>query len=258
MTDELDHAKDDEAVSALAGARAHSGADPVNRALTYAVLALVAAVVAVLGYAVYATMRPAQQPRTAVERQILGLEAQLRSDPRPMILWVDYLSALIVAGQNTKAITVVEQGLRVQEDKAPLMVKRAQAEYALGRKDAAMATATDALKTAYAYRTKIVDKYWREKAVLVRAPDSDAIVDAEILRAKVYLERAKTSEAIASYTAALKVEPRMADVLVMRGEAYIVSDETAKARSDFQEALKYDPTNADALAGLARTKGESK
>jgi tetratricopeptide (TPR) repeat protein len=260
MTDELDHARDDEAVPqpSRARTRARSEADPLNRALTIAALVMVVVIVGVLGYAVYATMRPAQQPRTAVERQVLVLETEIKTNPKNVVAWIDYLQALLVGGQNTKAIAVANEGVSKFEDKAPFIELRAEAEYALGRKDAALATAGEALKVARAFRKKTVDEYWQDKVVRVRPPDSEAIVDAELLRARIYVERSLTEKAIASYTVALAEDPRMADVLTMRGEAYLTARETAKARLDFTEALKYDPTNADALAGLARTKGESK
>jgi tetratricopeptide (TPR) repeat protein len=259
MIDELDHARDDEAVPqpTRARARARSDADPVNRALTIAALTMVVVIVGVLGYAVYATIRPVQQPRTALERQILATDADLQINPTSMDAWFDHVAGLTAARQYTKAIAAIERGLPLLQDKAPLLALRAEAEYRLGRGDKALATAAEALEVAGKYRKEMVAKY-EQKGARITPPDIDAIVDAELVRAMIYVERNQVDKAIASYTAALKESPRMADVLAMRGSAYLKVGDTDKARADFQKALTYDPKNADALAGLARTKGESK
>jgi tetratricopeptide (TPR) repeat protein len=260
MTDELDHARDDEVAEGRPSTqpRGHQDVDSVNRALTIAALVTVVLIVAVLGYAVYATVRPVQQPRTVTERQVLMLEALVASTPTNVDMWVDYLSALIRAGRGTTAIAAADRGIALVQDKAPLMARRAEAEYALGRKDAALETASEALRVAAVYRKKTAEKYWQEQKVVVRLPDSEAIVDAELLRAKVYSDRGQADKAIASLTAALAENPRMSDVLAMRGEAYVAKRDNAKALSDFKEALKYDPANAEALAGVARIEGDSK
>jgi tetratricopeptide (TPR) repeat protein len=256
MTDEHDDALPEVNLRrARSGGPILAGGDRVNRVLVIAALTVVVLIVGVLGYAVYATVRPARQPRTAVERQVLVLESELRANPKSTFAWIDYVGALIAAGQNSRAIAAADRGALQVEDKAALLALRAEAEHAIGRDDTALATATEAIKVAYAYRGKMVDQYL-QKGVRITPPGSAAIVDAELVRAGIYLERGQTAKAIASYDVALAEDPRMADVLAMRGQVYLKQQNPGKARSDFQQALRYDPKNTDALAGLATTEGE--
>jgi tetratricopeptide (TPR) repeat protein len=62
----------------------------------------------------------------------------------------------------------------------------------------------------------------------------------------------QTAQAVASYTAALKLAPKNVKLLVKRGwaRADLKPPRYDDARDDFEEALRLDPTHAEAYAGL--------
>jgi tetratricopeptide (TPR) repeat protein len=63
-----------------------------------------------------------------------------------------------------------------------------------------------------------------------------------------HYEKKDYDKAIADYTEAIKLNPRLAEAYADRGDAYFVKDPN-KALMDFEAALKIDPHNAKAKSG---------
>jgi tetratricopeptide (TPR) repeat protein len=254
MSSDVERARpaSDEAPRQAPPLRGKATQDPVNRALLIAALVVVIVILGMIVYAVWAVMVPPSVPRTAVEQRIgLALEA-IKQDPKVLGRWLDYVSALIESGQNEKAITAADQGVRSLENKAPLIALKARALHNLGRDTSALEVANEAIATAVAYRKKLTADL-SQKGVNVPTPGSNALVDAHLLRAEILTSRKAYAQAVTEYTKALKEQPMMADVLVMRGDAYLATGDATAARADYKKALKYDPSNKDALAGLTKT-----
>lgn len=77
------------------------------------------------------------------------------------------------------------------------------------------------------------------------APDR---LKALLARAAAYARKSEPDRAIADYTAALKYDPFMPDVLNARGELWRLKGERSRAVMDFAAALRIDPQHAAARA----------
>lgn len=84
-------------------------------------------------------------------------------------------------------------------------------------------------------------------------------LDADILsdRARAYAGKQSWAKAESDLTAALLVNPDRADLYVLRGSARHALGRKADARIDFDRALKLQPYNPDALLERGTTKFES-
>ena len=84
-------------------------------------------------------------------------------------------------------------------------------------------------------------------------------LDADILsdRARAYAVKLSWAKAESDLTAALLVSPERADLYVLRGSARHALGRKTDARVDFDRALKLQPRNPDALVERGATKLES-
>lgn len=223
----------------------------VDSILLSAVFVAVILVVAAVGYLVYAVIARPIAPRTEIERRVYYYEQGVSAEPTNTVLWTSYASALIDAGQYNRADGVIRDALRAAKDKAGLLVQRARLEHLRGQDDRALKTADDAIDAVDETR-----KAYSEKAVKqgIGAPfaRSDDIINANILKAEIYEDRGQTQRAIDAYTAALKEEPLMADVLAARGDLHLKLGDQSAARKDYRAALRYDPENDVATQGLEK------
>jgi tetratricopeptide (TPR) repeat protein len=80
-----------------------------------------------------------------------------------------------------------------------------------------------------------------------KAPKADRI-KAVIARAAAYDRKGETDRAISDDDTALRLDPKMADVLNARGELYRKKGDRVHALSDFGNAVKLDPNHAAAKA----------
>jgi cytochrome c-type biogenesis protein CcmH/NrfG len=100
--------------------------DAVNRRLLIAVLAMIIAVLGVVGWLVYSVVVLAAAPRTAVEREVMKLESLSRTQPNNGEVWADWATALIASGDLQKAADVISRGSTVASDTAPIKVAEAR------------------------------------------------------------------------------------------------------------------------------------
>ncbi len=65
-------------------------------------------------------------------------------------------------------------------------------------------------------------------------------------RGVAYYARGELDEAIASYTEAVRLNPKLADAYLNRGAAYDAKGELDEAIADFTQALRLNPKDAEA------------
>jgi tetratricopeptide (TPR) repeat protein len=87
--------------------------------------------------------------------------------------------------------------------------------------------------------------YLAEVASLV-APDTVAEFET---RASRRYDEGRYDQAIADYTAALRIDPQLTSAMVNRGWAYSLKQDYETARADFDAALKLDPEMRGAYSG---------
>jgi tetratricopeptide (TPR) repeat protein len=87
--------------------------------------------------------------------------------------------------------------------------------------------------------------YLEEVASLV-APDTVAEFET---RASRRYDEGRYDQAIADYTAALRIDPQLTSAMVNRGWAYSLKQDYETARADFDAALKLDPEMRGAYSG---------
>lgn len=94
------------------------------------------------------------------------------------------------------------------------------------------------------------------------APASESAVSAETMSFSDYLDlgnkclsEGNYEEAIIAFTAAIEIDPNIADAYLGRAEAYVFSGETAEnlssALADYENVLAMDETNAAVYLGIA-------
>src|SRR5260370_73981 len=70
-------------------------------------------------------------------------------------------------------------------------------------------------------------------------------------RGRAYRAKGDNDHAIADYTKAIKLDPKLANAYDNRGRAYRAKGENDRATRDFKEAIRLDPKLAPALKALA-------
>lgn len=242
-----EHARDDDRLPPARPAIA----DPVSRWLVYAALVAAAAVLALLAYAIYASITGPRAPRTALERDIMALESIVVHNPKSPHAWGDYVKSLVVAGRYGEAARVVADARSEVGTATAVHIEEARLHFARGKEDRALElldrAVTQANAEMEAQRASQV-----AKGVTV-APDSTDIIAANILKAEVYERLGMWREAVDAYTAALEHSGSMADVLSSRGEAHLELGDATNARADFERALEFIPDYEPALDGLKRS-----
>ncbi|MDH4140590.1 MAG: tetratricopeptide repeat protein [Coriobacteriia bacterium] len=227
--------------------------DRITRWLAYGIFVLLLAILTLVFYVVWTGVLGPLPPRTYVERDLQRLETMVEEKPQVEQVWRDYLRALIVAGQYSKAHRVVEEGRSVLASATAIVdVEEARLLNSEGNPDEAMAILDAAIES----QANLLDEQIAELAARsIRAsraslPGGDTLVDAHILRAQILSTLGRWDEATEAYTEALDLDPVMADVLVARGYAYVESGQADKARKDFERALEFIPGLETAAAGL--------
>lgn len=232
------------------------GRDPVARALMMGIVIALVAVLATLGYGIYAVTQKAKAPRTLAERQLMLYESLVKGGQTDPKIWSGYAAVLVDTKQYALAEQVIDRGIKAAKNDSSILLQRARLHDARGQQDLALKDIQDTLAAVDA-EEKVELKALQEKGVKMPLGVNDATIGALVLRAGIYERLLKWSDAATAYTAALKEDPTMSDILVMRGAAYVELDQPDKARADFTSALKMAPDYAPALQGLERLKKET-
>jgi tetratricopeptide (TPR) repeat protein len=227
--------------------------DAVNRRLLIAVLAMIIAVLGVVGWLVYSVVVLAAAPRTAVEREVMKLESLSRTQPNNGEVWADWATALIASGDLQKAADVISRGSTVASDTAPIKVAEARLLVRQSRPGDAVKILDTLVKSMLEQETSRAKALAAADTVVPRdVLTSPFLVDAQILRGDVLAGQGKVAEAIVAYSFALERNPQMSDVLAARGDLYARSGKPEDAERDYRKALTMLPDFAPAIDGLKR------
>ncbi len=87
---------------------------------------------------------------------------------------------------------------------------------------------------------------------LMPASNREARFDALTLRASIYLQTGRDSEALSDLTSAIAIEPESFSTLYLKANTEYALEQYAAAKSDYQRMLRINTRSAEALLGLAR------
>jgi tetratricopeptide (TPR) repeat protein len=221
-------------------------ADPVVRAMTYALVGLI---ICVLATGVLTTTGP----RSAIEQQLLTASAQ--SGGGAGEAQAPYITALIASGDLSAArLSLSQARASVGATMAVPRLDLAEARLFTAEKDYAKAvtfanTAMKGYKARFDARVKKGDK----KAAAVGAAGYDEdYYNAALVKAFALVELRRWKDAVAAFDLFIRMNPTAADILIDRGNAKAELKDKAGAEKDFREALRFGPDNAEAKAGLTK------
>jgi tetratricopeptide (TPR) repeat protein len=217
----------------------------------FAAFGLIALMLVVMIYAILSI--PALNggpPRTAVERQVRVLQGALADDPKNVEAWAEYVKTLSALGQYSAARRKIEEAdAALGKRRAEIAVESARLAMLEDAMDQAVKSGEQALKLAREEAAKEAEKLAR--AGVLSEPDPRVELKAQLLLAEIYSRASKPEKVLESYTAALELDPTMADVLVERANLYLASGDRKKAIGDLKKALTFIPDYEPALSLLA-------
>ncbi|MDO8963216.1 MAG: tetratricopeptide repeat protein [Coriobacteriia bacterium] len=205
------------------------------------------------GYAVWAGLFDPQPPRTSQERQLSVLSALITTKPTDQYVWADYIQALVDTHQYGRALTVIAQARTAIGDAPQVDVQEARYHYLRDDRQRALSLLEGTVARIEARRAEKREANMRKgtSGEIVKL-DTEAMVKALLLTARIHADLGRLDEAIVALTRALKDDPSMADVLIARGDLYARKNAVDLAAEDYRAALRFMPDNAAARAGLAR------
>jgi tetratricopeptide (TPR) repeat protein len=227
--------------------------DPVVRWLTLAIIIVVIFwLVSMLSAMMFGVIMPPKTPRTAAERDLSVLTAEVDTGRASTQTYARYIGALIRAGQLSKAQSALDQSMKVAKtDKSYLLAE--QTQLLLVRKDykgtasAADKAMAEAEKELKAFMDNNVKNNRRATAGAVM-PTSYST--AALAKASALVASEDFAGAIKAFDAALAQDPSGSDVLVARAHAKAKVGDKNGAEADYRAALKYIPDYKPALDGL--------
>ncbi|MDO8953222.1 MAG: tetratricopeptide repeat protein [Gammaproteobacteria bacterium] len=223
----------------------------VDRGLLAAVLVVALTVLLVASWIVYAVVIAPQPPRTDVERQVQKLEALSKTQPENPRVWADWATALIAAGDLSKAATVIEAGSAEVTETAPILLAEAKLLDAQSRRSEALGVLDMVIdKMLKREQDKRSEFSETGTSIDIATLASPYLIEAYVLQGELLSSEGDIERAASSYTSALARNPQMADVLTMRGDLYATLGRMSEAEGDYRKALSMIPDYADALAGL--------
>lgn len=227
--------------------------DPVVRRMTFIALGLVALYMAGILGAIVFRLVGSSAPRTAVERQLLELEASTKGGDKSPETWARYIDTLVVAGRFSEAKRTIENGKKVVDQSEGAEVTLAEARMYLQQKDYKKAIAAADAAAA------IIDKKYQVESKSTKRPNKAMAFginanfwEARLVRAQAYEQLGDHASALKDYDEFLKNNETASDVLVMRANVKLKLNDPKGAEADFKTALSYEPANQEALDGIKK------
>lgn len=160
----------------------------------------------------------------------------------------------------TAAIGLDETFAPAYETRADLLRDNDQCDLAIPDYDQAIKLSPERAPTYVNRSLCLIDRKEPDRAVAdldqVIRIDADnkagLAVLAMNLKAGVEVGKGELDRAIASYEAAIKLDPKRAAFYADRGRAWAIKGDPDKALADFDQAIKLDPNNTDGYAVGAR------
>lgn len=221
--------------------------DPVASTLLVGILLMLIVLLGAVGSLVWYTTVQNKAPRSEAERNLVRAEAETKRNPKDYKNWGLLALAQANMGRFADAEASIASGRKVADNGTLAVV---YADIARLKGDLG-----EAIYRYEAAKKKAVAEYAARKAeleakgVLATEPNR-ALIEATVGQGQVYLAGGRYKEAKAQFDAALKLEPRMADVLVQRGDVEAKLGDEAAAKKDYETALRFVPQMPAALKGL--------
>lgn len=229
------------------------GSDPVTRGLWIAIAVVGVLLVTGLAFALVSGWLSPSGPRTALEARVLTAADGVKKYPSSGQARYDLIVTLGLSGQDRQA--------RQQVDLAKQQLKGIQVPYAYlaeatldlndGRFRDSVKVADQGLKVEEA-AWKADQKALAKKAIQIDAPEAVTTIQVQLdlIKAQALVKLGEWKGSADALTAALKLDPRSADVLVLRAVTYRQMGDLDKARADYKAALTFVPDYQPALDGL--------
>lgn len=233
-------------------ARRSMFADPVVRVLAILTVAIVVLFLAsVIGILSTGVLTP-KGPRTLAEKELAEARTAVSMGTTDTAMWGQYVAALVSAGQNSRARSVLEDARKNLDDSATGEFNLAEARILMSedKHEEAIKAAQEAMAQVQASYDAEVAKggLTGSRAVITGLDENYYIAVLIIAEASEALEDWET--AIANYDIYIAKFRGAADILVDRGQAKLKVDDTEGAKKDFEEALKFVPDSKEALDAL--------
>jgi len=224
-----------------------------QRFLLTAVLATIIVILAVVATVVLYGLEVSKAPRTTAERAVAISEAATREKPKIAQNWVDLTYAYVAADRFADAAQASANGKKVENLPAFYI-----ADAYLLEQQGKTAEAIEAYEIAKTRATEYHDERVRaamEVGAKFATPNYD-LADAAIFKGRLLVSDGDAAAALTEFDIALKVDPKMSDVLVERATVKLTLGDTDGARADYTQALRFIPGMPEALAGLEKVGGE--
>jgi len=199
------------------------------------------------------TQTEKKQEAEALIRQLIG---QMPDDIRPKVLLLDFLAQI----SQEKAMAEFHQFIAQAKDQPKVLLDFAnwmasRKNYAEANKvlNQVIASEKDS-KVGFAAKTMLAKNVLDDKdydaankiidEILEAKPDYD---NAKILRARWYIAKQLTDEAIDMLNKLAFAKPNSDEVLYLLGQAHLIKGNKSEADKDFAKALELNPANFEAL-----------
>lgn len=234
-------------------ARPRRAGDPVTRWLVLAIVGVIIIwLVSLLSAMFFGVVMPSTSPRTAAERDLEKIKAQIDTGKASPQGYAKYVNALVSVGQLNKAQSVLDDALATAKTERSYLLAE-QAQLLLVRKDykGTVAAADKAMTEA----TKELQKFMDANVAAKRVATAGAVMPtsyaaAALAKASALVASEDYKGAIKAFDAYLTQDPTGADVLIARAQAKVKVGDKEGAEADYRAALKYIPDYQPALDGL--------
>ncbi|HLH92525.1 MAG TPA: tetratricopeptide repeat protein [Xanthobacteraceae bacterium] len=201
----------------------------------------------------------AYQATRDLDRAIADYDQAIRLDPKYAFAYNNRGNAHRAKGDLDRAIADYDQAIRLDPKDVLAYNNRGNAWRDKGNRDRAIADYSEAIRLDPKYAAAYNNRCWARattggdlqqaladctEAVRLR-PDDASAIDS---RGFVYLRLDRLDDAIASYDAALKIDPRMAESMYGRGVAKLRKGDTVGGNADIAAAKAAKTTIADEFA----------
>lgn len=249
-----DHQTEDVPQAAPVARRKRMFDDPVVRRMAYAAVSIVVLfLVTVLSVLATGVIAPSG-PRTLSEKELAITGAAVSAGTTETADWGHHISALIAAGQHSRAQSVIKQARASLNDSSSAEFDLAEARLLLARKKY-----EPAIQAADLTMERI-ETNWNEVSSGAGLVAQRAKIDgfhrnyytALLVKAEAYEGLGEWDSAVSQYDIYIERFRGAADILIDRGNAKEQAGDKAGAEADYREAQRFMPESPEAQEALER------
>lgn len=235
-------------------ARQSMFADPVVRRLAFAAAVVVMLFLATVIGVLSSGMLAPTGPRTLTEQQLAVTRAAVSQGSENAADWGAYISALIDAGQLSRARSVISEARASVDDSSTAEFALAEARLlsAEGNYEAVIEAGERAMEQIQTAWDEAVAAGGREAQVAQLDGLHDNYYVAALIKADAFESLGDWESAIAQYDIYIARHRGAADILIDRGNAKVEAGDPEGAEADFRGALRFMPDDAEAQEALDR------